>query len=136
MPSFDVLHLLAQLVDHRLHVQADRGQARSFDLEHSVLTSRLNSCARKSSRRPTAPPLGEQLARGGDMGVEAVDLLADVGPGGEQHRLLVQPVGIERRRGVEERRDLLGEAGADGFGRARRMAWACASALRSRRAEP
>src|SRR5690606_5164820 len=28
----------------------------SFDFEHSVLASRLNSCARKSSLRPTASP--------------------------------------------------------------------------------
>src|SRR5437879_13207144 len=31
--------------------------SRSFDLEQQVLTSRLNSWARKSSRRPTGPPL-------------------------------------------------------------------------------
>ena len=41
--------------------------ARSYALEQSVLTSRLNSCARKSSRRPTAPAFGDQIAGGGDM---------------------------------------------------------------------
>ena len=43
------------------------------------------------------------------MGDEAVELLAHVGLGGDQHRLLVQPVGIEAVGGVHQDRDLLGE---------------------------
>ena len=85
----------------------------SFALAHSVLTSRLSSCARKSSRRPTGAALGDQLARLRDMRGEPVELLADVGLGGEQERLLMQPVGVEAVGGVEQRRDLLGEPRLD-----------------------
>ena len=54
------------------------------------------------------------------MGVEAIDLLANVGLVGEQDGLLVEAVGIEGRRGIEKRGDLLGKARADGIGGARR----------------
>ena len=52
-----VLHLLAELLDHVLHLEADIGQFDIVGLGAQVLASRLSSCARKSSRRPTAPPL-------------------------------------------------------------------------------
>ena len=52
----DVLDLLAELVDHRLEIEADRGQLHALDLEQRVFASRLNSCDRKSSLRPAGPP--------------------------------------------------------------------------------
>ena len=54
------------------------------------------------------------------MGGEPVELLADVGLGGDQHRFLVQPVGIEAVGGLEQDRDLLGDALLDRVGPARR----------------
>jgi hypothetical protein len=59
---------------------------------------------------------GQELAGRADMGLEAVDLLADVGAGRKKRRLLVQPRRIERPCGPEKRRDMLGKPCADGFG--------------------
>ena len=79
-----------------------RDSETSFALAQSVFASRPNSCARKSRRRPTdrrrrpaarAPP--STWAR------KAIQFLADVRARGDQHRLLVQPVRIERRPAVE-----------------------------------
>ena len=53
----------------------------SLALAHSVLASRLSSWARKSSRRPTAPPCHDQLLRLRDVRREAIELLAHVGLG-------------------------------------------------------
>ena len=50
--------------------------------------------------------VAQKRARRGDMRRQPVELLAHVGLGREHHGLLVQPVGIERRRGVEQRGDL------------------------------
>ena len=47
---------------------------------------------------------------------QTVELLADVGLGGEQDRLLVQPVGVETLRGFEQSRDLFGEPRLDRLG--------------------
>ena len=51
--SLDVLHLLAHLIDDGLSARPARVISVSLALEHSVLASRLNSWARKSSLRPT-----------------------------------------------------------------------------------
>ena len=88
----------------------------SFALAHKVFDSRLSSCDRKSSLRPTGPPSAEQLAGLRHVGGEAVKLLADVGLGREQDRLLVQAVGIEPLRCFEQGRDLLGEPRLDRLG--------------------
>ena len=88
----------------------------SFALAHSVLASRLNSCARKSSRRPTAPPRVDQLLRLGDVRGQPVELLAHVGLGGEQDRFLMQAIRIETIGLGKQRSDLLGEPRADRLG--------------------
>ena len=65
--------------------------------------------------RPTGPPAVDQAARLRDMRDEPVEFLADVGLGGDQDRLLMQAIGIEAGRGLEQRRDLLGEPRLDRF---------------------
>ena len=64
----------------------------AFDFEHSVFDSRLNSCARKSSLRPIGAAACKQRPAGGDMRLQPVDLLADVGLGRQERRLHVQAV--------------------------------------------
>ena len=83
---------------------------RSNALEQSVLASRLNSCARKSRRRPTASPRGDQAARARDVAAQAVELLAHVGARRRDHRLLMQPVGVEAARIGGQQRHLLADA--------------------------
>ncbi len=86
---------------------------RRWPWRYSVFDSRLSSCARKSSRRPTAPPSAMQFLRLRDVRGEAVELLADVGLGGEHDGFLMQAVGIEALRGRQQRRHLLGQPRLD-----------------------
>ncbi len=72
-----------------------------------VFASRLNSCARNSSLRPTGWSLRDQLVRRGDMRPQAIELLLDVGLGGEQQGLLMQPLGVEPGAGLDEAAHLL-----------------------------
>ena len=62
----------------------------AFDLEHRVFDSRLNSCARKSSLRPTGAAIRQQCARRGDMRLQPVDLFADIGLGRQQRGFHVE----------------------------------------------
>ena len=50
---FDVLDLLAHLLDQHFEFDGGRVVSVSADFEPSVLASRLSSCIRKSRRRPT-----------------------------------------------------------------------------------
>ena len=92
----------------------------SAALEHSVLASRLNSCARKSSRRPDRFARLEQQARRLDMRLEPVDLLLNVGPACQDRHLLMQPVGIKVGTRFEETSDELHKPRPDRRHRARR----------------
>src|SRR5262249_55168107 len=58
----------------------------------------------------------DQLLHLRDVGGEPVKLLADVNLAGNQDCLLMQTIGIKARGGVEEGRDLLGDARLDSFG--------------------
>ena len=109
--------------------------AAAFDFEHRVFDSRLNSCARKSSLRPTGAARREQRAAGRDMRLQPVDLLADVGLGRKERRLHVEAA--SRRGladGIHQQPHLLGEPVADHGGRrATGRPRPSASAPRSRR---
>ena len=103
----------------------------SLALAQSVFASRPNSCARKSSRRPTGPPSASSSRAAADMGAQPVELLADVGLGGDQHRLLMQARRIEARAAVEQRRRSAPRAGR---GSASGCRAGCASASSTSRA--
>ena len=90
-----------------------RGAA-STDLEPSVLASRLNSCSRKSRRRPTGSLLLEDAADLDDVAVEAVELLVHVELLQRQHQLLLQPARVDRLRQVGQPRFELGALAARG----------------------
>ena len=85
-----------------------------------MLASRLNSWARKSSRRPAGSLAVEQLARRGDVRGQALQLLLDVGARRQQRRLLVEARLVEGDAGLQQPADLLLQPLADGCGRARR----------------
>ena len=69
----------------------------SFALAQRVFASRPNSCARKSSRRPIGPPSCRRSRAASTCARKPVELLADIRPRRDQNRLLMKPVGIERR---------------------------------------
>src|SRR3546814_9837150 len=88
--SLDVLDLLAEPLDGRLPGEADPGQLHVGRLRTKRIGFPVQLLAEEiepSSNR-TAPR--QQLARGADMHVQPVDLLADVGLAGEERRLLRQ----------------------------------------------
>ena len=97
--SLQVLHLLAELLDHGLELQADIGQLDVVGLGAQRIRFAVELLRQKIELAADRAAVGEQLARLRDMRGEPVELLADVGLGGEQDRLLMQPVGIEALRG-------------------------------------
>ena len=72
--SFDVLHLLADLVDQHLQLHRRVGGARVDRLVAERVRLRLNSCSRKSRRRPTGSAARARGAvrRGGCRGGRAL----------------------------------------------------------------
>src|SRR5271155_898771 len=86
--SLDVLHLLAESLDLRSQFKPLRGEAHVIGLgaEGACLARQLLG---EEIEPPTdRPPLVDQRPSGGDMGLEPVELLADVRLGGKQDRLL------------------------------------------------
>ena len=92
-----------------------RDRATSFALAQSVFASRPNSWARKSSRRPTAPLAVRSSRAAATWAPQTVELLADVGARGDQHRLLVEARRVEALSRVEKRRNLRLEPRPDGL---------------------
>ena len=68
-----------------------------------MLASRLNSCIRKSSRRPTGRRPAISAPRRGDVRLQPVELLGHVGLDRDQRQLLRQPRLVDRRDGGEHR---------------------------------
>ncbi len=68
--------------------------ATALDLEQIVFDSLLNSCARKSSLRPTDRRC-EEFACRRHVGLQPVDFLTQIGLGGNQRDFLMQAVAVE-----------------------------------------
>ena len=113
--SFQVLHLLAELLDHGLQFQTDVGQLDVVRLRAQRIGFAVELLRQEVELAPDRAAGIDQPARLRHMGDEPVELLADVGLGGDQDRLLMQAVGIEAGRGLEQRADLLGEPRLDRF---------------------
>src|SRR5690349_4595598 len=64
---------------------------------------------------PDRTAVREKLLRLCNMRDQTIELLADVGFGSEQDRLLVESIGVEALGCLEQRRHLFGEACLDGF---------------------
>ena len=84
----------------------------SLDLEHSVLASRLNSWARKSSRRPAGSCDSSSSARPRDVRREALQFLLGIGARRQQCRFLIEAGFVEGRAGLHEPCHLLLEPSA------------------------
>ena len=77
--------------------------ATDADLLHSVLASRLNSCTRKSKRRPIFDALLHQPPRGTDMRRQPIQFLPHIRPRRQQRHLLGDPFLGQRRRFAQQR---------------------------------
>src|SRR5262245_10457376 len=110
--SFDVLHLLADLLGFGLHLEdLPRGGevpalgADGVELPEDLLRQEVEAFA-DAVRRPRqkTPELIE-------MSAQALQLLRDVGPVRGQRRFLLEPAGIERDIGEERAHPLLDRGG-------------------------
>src|ERR1700722_2932432 len=93
--SLDVLHLLAELLDLSSQFKPLRGQAHVIGLGAKRARLPPQLLGQEIEPAPDRSPLVDQRPRGGDMGLEPVELFADVSLGREQNGLLVEAVLIE-----------------------------------------
>jgi hypothetical protein len=97
MPSLQVLHLLAELLDHALELEAGIGQLDVVRLRADRVGFAIELLGEEVEPASDRAAVADQPLRLRDVRRQPVDLLADVGLAGDQDRLLVQPVGIETR---------------------------------------
>ena len=107
------LDLLAQLVDDGLEFEPG---ARGFDvggLRADRIGFAIELLGEKVEFAADRLAARDQFVRRGDMRAQAVELLLDVGPGGQQQRLLVQAFRIESGARFREPSDQLGKPRRD-----------------------
>src|SRR5262245_12734526 len=104
--SLQILDLFAELLDDVLHLEPGIGEldvvrlgAAGIDLAVEFLRQEIEAAADR-------PALAEDVARLGDVGGDAVELLADIGLGRDQQRFLGQAVLIEAIGCLQQRRNL------------------------------
>src|SRR6266567_8258182 len=114
--SFQILHLLAELLDHGLELKPDVRQLDIVRLRAQRIALAVELLRQEIELAPDWPAGLEQMARLRDVRDKAIEFLADIRLGGHQQRLLMQTVGIEAVRAIEQRCDLFGEPRLDGFG--------------------
>ena len=79
--SFEILHLLAELLDHAFQFKADIGQFHVVRFGAERVGFAVELLRQKIEPPPDRAAAGEKLARLRDMRREPVELLADVGLG-------------------------------------------------------
>jgi hypothetical protein len=109
------------LIDRRLEVKANGRDAAVIRFRAKRVGLAIEFLGKKIKTPPDGATSRQEFSRRGNVRIEAIDFFADIGAGCEQHGLLMEAVGIERRRRAEQSFDLLGESGADGIARARRI---------------
>ena len=100
--SFQILHLLAELLDHALELEADIGQLHVVRLGAERIGFTIELLREEIEPPAHRTAVGDQALGLRDVRSEPVELLADVGLAGDQDRLLVQPIGIEATGGFEQ----------------------------------
>src|SRR5690349_1374650 len=105
--SLDVLDLLAQLLDRRLQVDPDVGEADIGALGAERVGLAVEFLAEEIELAPDRAPFGDEIARRRDMRGEPVQFLAHVGLAGEDRGFLSQAVLIERVEALQQLGELL-----------------------------
>ena len=113
--------LLAELLDLRPEFKPLRGQRDVVRLGAEGVGLAAELLGEEIEPPADRPALVDEGAGGGDMRLQPVELLADVRPGGDEDRLLVQPVLVEAARDLHQRRDAFGEPRLDRLGPPRRI---------------
>src|SRR4029079_11705657 len=94
-PSFDVLHLLAQLIDHGLELHAGAADLEIGGLGADRVGFAVELLCEKIELPPDRLIFRKQVPRSRDMRAQAIELFLNVGLGGDQKCLLMQPLRIE-----------------------------------------
>src|SRR5689334_670249 len=100
---FDVLHLLAELLDPGLELEADPGQLDVRRLGAERIGLAVELLAEKIETPASGATLGKQLARCRYVCDKPIKLLADIAARHHQCRLLSEPLLGNRRHRVLER---------------------------------
>ena len=95
MGSFQVLHLLAELLDHALELQADIGELHIVRLGAQRVGFAIELLSQEIEPAADRAAVGDQPLACATCERKPIKLLADVGLAGDQDRLLMQAVGIE-----------------------------------------
>src|SRR5690606_34262154 len=88
----NVLHLLAELLDDGLQVQADTGQLQVAGLGADRVRLAVQLLAEEVEPAADRLPRGEQFLGRADVGAQTIDLLLDVGLRRQQGDLLGQAI--------------------------------------------
>src|SRR5581483_7427367 len=118
--SLNVLHLLAHLVDDRLELQSRPGRFRIVGLGADGVGLAIELLGEEIETAAGGLFRSKQLARAGDVGAEALQLLLYVGPRRQHGGFLVEAALVEARTRVQQTAHLLLEPLPDRLGRARR----------------
>src|SRR4029453_3479979 len=114
--SLQILDLLAELLDDIFHFEPGIGELDVVRLGAAGIDLAVEFLRQEIESPPHRPALAEHLARLGDVGGNAIELLADVRLGRDQQRFLGQAVLIEAVGGFQECRDLFAEPRTDRLG--------------------
>src|SRR5262249_32810418 len=118
--SLQILHLLAELLDHALELEADIGEIDVVRFGAQGVGLAVELLGEEVEPPADGAVLAEQMARLRHVSDAAIGSLGVVGLGGDEKGFRVQPVGIETLRGVEQLRALLGKPRLDSLGPAAR----------------
>src|SRR5215475_11512692 len=92
---FQILHLLAKLLDHRLELKPDVGKRHVVRLGAERIGFAVELLRQEVEPSPDRFAVGDQALGLRDMRGQAIELLANVGLAGDQDRFLMQPVRIK-----------------------------------------
>src|SRR3546814_4143999 len=115
-PLCHVLHLLAELLDGGLEGETDPRQRRIARLGAERIRFAIQLLAQEVEPATDRAAFPDKVARRIDMRREPIQFLADIRLGGENRRLLRQPLFRQRRRCLQEFLDLLAQPLPDRLG--------------------
>src|SRR5215210_6137745 len=112
-PSFHVLNLLAELLDHRLKLKADLRERHVVGLGAQGIRLPAELLSEKIEPATDGAAFPEQSSGGLHVRPQPVELFADIRASGDQHRLLMETSGVESGLAFEQLIDLSLQAHPD-----------------------
>src|SRR5207302_67978 len=107
--SLQILNLLAELLDDALELEPDIGELDVIRLGAQRVGLALQLLREEIQPAPDGTAACQQISALVHMRSKSIQLLADVGLGGNQNCFLMQTIRIETVGNAKQRRDLLGE---------------------------